>query len=293
MMEFEFINNYTRKFLVCLFVTFCLFDGCPQTFAGQLPYTYMQLNPNVVLSQNNGGFFPVGSSFTGARTWSVSDPNQMVLLVSNTVGKYSTLAINRHSTTRYGQILIQLGKDAALWTRIGLFDHNNPQFTSLNGSAGAGADVILDSGAAFSYRSSNALFSPGKYHSTAQFFKITINYDLQAGTYEIWNNSTKIAGPIAFDVPLAQNVEAVGLANTYATGTAISVLKYWHWQTSDTTPFSGVGTIVTSASCGDIWDSGNGILGDLNNDCYTNFIDFALFAETWMKCNEPSDVDCQ
>ena len=34
------------------------------------------------------------------------------------------------------------------------------------------------------------------------------------------------------------------------------------------------------------------IASDLNKDCYVNLLDFALFATNWLKCNNPTDCDC-
>jgi len=34
------------------------------------------------------------------------------------------------------------------------------------------------------------------------------------------------------------------------------------------------------------------LLGDLNNDCYVNFADFAILAGRWLDCTEPTDADC-
>jgi hypothetical protein len=33
--------------------------------------------------------------------------------------------------------------------------------------------------------------------------------------------------------------------------------------------------------------------GDLNNDCYINFSDFALMAENWLKCSDVFNTNCQ
>ncbi|MFH1616308.1 MAG: hypothetical protein ABIG61_14630 [Planctomycetota bacterium] len=46
----------------------------------------------------------------------------------------------------------------------------------------------------------------------------------------------------------------------------------------------------TAQSCDDpgMWYLG----GDINRDCYVNFSDFALFAMTWMQCNDPANPQC-
>jgi hypothetical protein len=35
------------------------------------------------------------------------------------------------------------------------------------------------------------------------------------------------------------------------------------------------------------------MLGDINEDCYVNFADFAEMAENWLECNDESDPQCQ
>ena len=45
-------------------------------------------------------------------------------------------------------------------------------------------------------------------------------------------------------------------------------------------------------SCAERWDIGLGITADLNKDCKVDFADFAGFALSWRKCNDPCDPDC-
>jgi len=42
--------------------------------------------------------------------------------------------------------------------------------------------------------------------------------------------------------------------------------------------------------CGE-YGTGN-LVGDISGDCYVKFDDFALFAATWLDCDEPSDPNC-
>lgn len=44
-----------------------------------------------------------------------------------------------------------------------------------------------------------------------------------------------------------------------------------------------------SSSCYGMWQSGFGIGSDLNRDCYVNLSDLAVFADEWLKCNDPQD----
>ena len=47
------------------------------------------------------------------------------------------------------------------------------------------------------------------------------------------------------------------------------------------------------ASCQEVWNDGFGMDGDLNEDCYMDLLDFAIFAEDWFRCNDPCDPNCE
>ena len=45
---------------------------------------------------------------------------------------------------------------------------------------------------------------------------------------------------------------------------------------------------INSGTCAEV---GN-LSGDFNSDCSTNFLDFAIFADEWLLCNDPEDPEC-
>ncbi|MHB9071069.1 MAG: LamG-like jellyroll fold domain-containing protein [Sedimentisphaerales bacterium] len=45
-------------------------------------------------------------------------------------------------------------------------------------------------------------------------------------------------------------------------------------------------------TCKGEWVRGNGIVSDLNQDCYIDFRDFAAMAADWLKCNDPQNGIC-
>ncbi|MFH1615120.1 MAG: right-handed parallel beta-helix repeat-containing protein [Planctomycetota bacterium] len=59
--------------------------------------------------------------------------------------------------------------------------------------------------------------------------------------------------------------------------------------------FKGIGTDSDGApvDCGMVRNMGLLFAGDLNEDCYINLEDLALFANNWLKCNDPEDENCQ
>ncbi len=89
-----------------------------------------------------------------------------------------------------------------------------------------------------------------------------------------------------------------------------------YWQTIDSAPNTGSYTwnplpVVDSNQCiiriGDsqdvtisdtsdrpftIFQCNKQLIGDLNNDCYIDFVDFAILADNWLKCGNPFDASC-
>ncbi len=43
--------------------------------------------------------------------------------------------------------------------------------------------------------------------------------------------------------------------------------------------------------CDDVWDSGFGLISDLNKDCYVDMQDLAKMFLDWAKCYDPNDLD--
>jgi hypothetical protein len=63
---------------------------------------------------------------------------------------------------------------------------------------------------------------------------------------------------------------------------------------SDTalTPNQFLRATNTPVSCEEVQQFGYGLDEDLNADCYVDFSDVAVFAQDWLKCNDPEDVNC-
>lgn len=62
--------------------------------------------------------------------------------------------------------------------------------------------------------------------------------------------------------------------------------------------------LLDPTDCAEIWTSGEGLVGDLNQDCYINLldyailvrdrlVDYAILSEYWLVCNNPPDFDCR
>ena len=45
-------------------------------------------------------------------------------------------------------------------------------------------------------------------------------------------------------------------------------------------------------SCEEVALFGWSIKSDINSDCYINFLDYAILASQWLKCNDPKNPDC-
>jgi hypothetical protein len=53
------------------------------------------------------------------------------------------------------------------------------------------------------------------------------------------------------------------------------------------------GTPWTPESCEQIFEQAWNMPADLNADCSVNFMDIVDIGNDWMRCNEPSDGDCE
>ncbi len=49
----------------------------------------------------------------------------------------------------------------------------------------------------------------------------------------------------------------------------------------------------TSTTCRRVWEYGCGIVSDLNRDCHVDFLDLAILVSDWLRCNDPSDPNCE
>ena len=46
-------------------------------------------------------------------------------------------------------------------------------------------------------------------------------------------------------------------------------------------------------NCAEIWQSGYGMVEDLNEDCHVNLLDFSRIVQNWLRCNKPGDPGCE
>lgn len=54
------------------------------------------------------------------------------------------------------------------------------------------------------------------------------------------------------------------------------------------------GAVVPTAAstCEEVWEYGQGLAADLNQDCYVNTSDYAMYLSDWITCNDPEDPEC-
>jgi hypothetical protein len=50
---------------------------------------------------------------------------------------------------------------------------------------------------------------------------------------------------------------------------------------------------IQPADCASAHENGFVLMGDVNNDCYVNLLDLALMAQTWARCVNPQDANCE
>jgi hypothetical protein len=202
---------------------------------------YQDVNPNVVLSQNSGDH-PIVSSTEDA--WSVTAPKQLVRLESGAYMQYTTLAVNRHSTDRYGQVMVTLGVDTnpAILVRLGVFGVGNPQFPQewSGSAANAGPEVRWSFTGTLQYGSNGSIINTSQTFSGIH--TVTINYDLQAQSYDVWYNQTKFLTSVPFGTTLT-SVESIAIGGAYVSG-GDAALDYWHLETSSSNAFTSYGVAV-------------------------------------------------
>jgi len=195
---------------------------------------YENVNSDVVHSQNNGNL-TVASTIG---VWSETAPDQLVSIQSGVYAAYDTVAVNRNSTARYGQIMVRIGKTANELVRVGLFGVSNPSFPYQWGnSTDAGIEVLWNVNKMLHYGSSGAWTGGVDGYSITQFHTVTINYDLTAQTYDVWYNTTKVVSSLAFNAAIT-SAKSIAIGGAYWASGEATALDYWHWQVSDSNPFT-------------------------------------------------------
>ncbi|OHB57806.1 MAG: hypothetical protein A2Y12_17265 [Planctomycetes bacterium GWF2_42_9] len=206
---------------------------------------YPTANVNVVLSQNNGDNPSIGSTIGN---WSVPAPDQLVRITSGNTYNYTTLAVNKSSTARYGQVMARVayagwdGVTSYSFVRLGVFGTSSPTFPAelAYASTNSGPEIQWWPGQL------RRLTTGGAVNLTAQtagFHNVTINYDLQTDTYDVWYDQTQVASGAPFATALA-SVQSIAIGGAYWNSGGLAALDYWHWKTSDDAAFTSYGTQI-------------------------------------------------
>ena len=127
-------------------------------------------------------------------------------------------------------------------------------------------------------------------HST--WYKVEIEYDLADmtggvnGTYDLTITNLSLATPA---VVWSHTDEAIGNAVSkidrfYLGGGNVGGTK---------TRIDDILFAPLPPDCQDVIDGGYGIASDLNEDCYVNLQDLAIFVGNWPMCNDPNDINCE
>ena len=70
---------------------------------------------------------------------------------------------------------------------------------------------------------------------------VTINYDLVAGRYELYLDSTLLASNLVMN---GSTIGSIAIGGAYLIAGASASFDYWHWQTSTDTAFTGAGSQI-------------------------------------------------
>ena len=220
--------------------------------------TYEDQNPDLIRSQDNGGgrIWP-GSSWS---TYSLTAPDQFALISSGAFNAYTTISTTgKSSSARYGQILVRIAVKKPYWARIALFGDTSATFpTGTNVTSNAIVDMTLVTDNSIGYRDNGSFVSlPGA--TDAGWHEFTINYDLVGGTYDIWQDTTKIVNSSALANSGFSSVQAFAIGSAYA-GSGRTLLDYWQWQDSANTAFTTYGTLVPEPGMVSLLALGGGIM---------------------------------
>ena len=204
--------------------------------------TYEDQNADIYRSQDNGG----GRIYPGSAwdVYSLTAPDQFALMGSGVTNAYTTLSTTgKSSSARYGQIMVRIAVKKPYSARIGLFGDTSAQFpTGTLAASNTVVDLMLLSDNSVAYRDDGSYVHLAGA-TDAGWHDFTINYDLVAGTYDIWQDTTKIASASDLANSGYSSVQSFAVGSAYG-GTGRTLLDYWHWKDDSSTAFTTNGTMI-------------------------------------------------
>ena len=217
-----------------------LFQDKIQHYAIVSPaFHYPDLNAAVEYTQHpGGGAWPASSS----GPFDVNDPDRFIGMTSGVHSQFTTVAVPISDNSRFGQIMLRVGKDGSDWMRFTLGGDDTPQFPSLEGAdPNGGAEIIWHPGGEIKYRTSGGMNYSGAFPPEDEFHEVTINYDLEQDTYQLWVDQNMVSDGYEGFVNVLSTVESISIGTAWWASGNTQVLDYWHWIASDTTPFTSYG----------------------------------------------------
>lgn len=128
---------------------------------------------------------------------------------------------------------------------------------------------------------------------------VTIQYSLTGGSdpadwTTIFTGQIPMS-PMVIEAPISLVVDFGNALARYVVITATAgVDKNWSNGQIEQVGLSEVAfTVQSPQTCSDVIDIGYAYAGDLNSDCRVNLTDFALFAQSWQRCLDPADANCE
>ncbi|OHB57811.1 MAG: hypothetical protein A2Y12_17290 [Planctomycetes bacterium GWF2_42_9] len=231
-----------------------LFTDNISGYAANADYTTQ--NPEVVLSQNSGCAPWISDGAGWDTTYPASAltvPNQGVYIGSGWTNNYTTIAVNKSTSARYGQVMARIAyqTDNSVpkysFVRFGLFGAQNGTFATEVVSKNAYLTDPANGGPAIR-------FWPDQLQETqagglaydlaptvAGYQDVTINYDLVAHTFDVWYGTAKVGNGASFDNNIT-SFESMAIGGAYWTG-GIAILDNWQWQVSDDAAFTSYGVV--------------------------------------------------
>jgi len=247
---------------------------------------YIDLNTSLYISQQPGAWVPRVTDTSDLGTYGTTLPNQLVILGGGQASKYTTLAFDASNTDRYGQVFLRIG-EKLLFVKLAFFNDANPIFADGPGwETNTVAEIFWRHD---KIRTNRVGDSTGELFfdwDTANFHYVTLNYDLVAGTYELYVDTTLLADEMLLN---GSTIRSMAIGSAWLATGLDCALDYWHWQTSNTNEFTSYGQEILG-QCGDpgtVYKA-----GDVNKDCYVDFGDMAAMAIQWLNCTDPEKFEC-
>jgi len=205
---------------------------------------YEDGNINVKLLEYNGGNQSIQNKIGN---FSTAGSNRMLAIKSGKLGKYTSFGAGEKTKKRYGQLFFRVGKSVPVnstFVKMTLVDENGLP----------GPLVWMDPNGFYRYWNKREITSKKKY-STDSFEQITINYDRERKTYEVWVGKEELVKSAVFSAGKFGLPSMMVIGAAWWTKGPHVALEQWYWKVSGDKPFDSYGEAMKRQPKVEIKDS--------------------------------------